>query len=235
MDLFYPLGPGSKWEDNELRYSLRSVQRYMPHTNVVIAGYLPPWITGVGHVPAGDRWSSGVRNTLHKLELAVNSGLLSERFTVLNDDFLLLRDFDADAPTTVWGTMQQRVTDGPRGADPYYDVLVSGMKLLRAQGIEEPLNYETHVPLVMECTKVRTMLQRFGSASTRTVYPWRSVYGNLFHVPAVLGTDVKQRREFHLPPATQGLLSMDDDVAMDASFQQWCALRWMTPSRYEQG
>lgn len=231
MDLLYIVGPFSGWADNELRYSLRSVARHLPHERLVIVGHLPAWVRGAVHVPAWDIHEHPVANTLHKLQVAVESGVLGEHFLLMNDDFLLLRDMDADDPAVVCGTLQQRITQGPIGADPYYDLLNAAMRRLRKAGIEEPLNYDVHAPLPMHCTGVRAMLKRWGRSGA--LYAWRSVYGNMNMVPAQLGVDRKQRHVFRVPEDDEGVMSPGEAVAQLPAFQAWCAARWPVACAYE--
>lgn len=231
MDLLYVLGSGTAWQDNELRYSLRSACRHLPHGKVVVVGERPTWLTGITHIPAQDRYPFPVRNTLHKLNVAIDSGLLADRFVLMNDDFLLLRPFDPTAPAVVSGTLQQRITAGPVGADPHYHLLKEHLPKLRALGIPEPLDYDLHHPLPMDTTAVAHMLATCGGSGH--LYPWRTYYGNLAKVPAVLGVDVKMRVHFRMPHHAQAAMSFDDGVATDVGFQAWCGVRWPLASPYE--
>jgi hypothetical protein len=55
MDLVYVLGSGSRWGDNELRYSLRSVEKHLKgYNNVYLVGDKPDWVRNVTHIPKQD-------------------------------------------------------------------------------------------------------------------------------------------------------------------------------------
>jgi hypothetical protein len=55
IDVVYTLGTESSWQDNELRYSLRSLERNFPDLGRVwIVGHKPAWLTGVVHIPMAD-------------------------------------------------------------------------------------------------------------------------------------------------------------------------------------
>lgn len=232
IDVVYPLAMGSRWHDNELRYSLRSVCKHLPHARVIVLGMHPPWLTGVGYLPVSDRFTMPVRNTLAKLEALVNSDLVGPRFVWMNDDIFLLHAYDPDAPMVVTGTLAHHISAGAPGDKAYTDVLESGLSLRHSLGIAEPLNYDTHHPLVMETAKVKQMLARFGGEGS--LYPWRTVYGNMHRVPAQVAPDVKQRRNFRMPRYGDAVLSIDDGVAEEPCFQQWCTVRWPEASPYEQ-
>jgi len=44
MDLVY-VNIKSKWESNELKFSLRSAEKHLKFDKVVIVGYLPPFLS----------------------------------------------------------------------------------------------------------------------------------------------------------------------------------------------
>ncbi len=41
IDLVYILGKGSKWSDNEIRFSLRSIEKYFDYRKIFIIGEKP--------------------------------------------------------------------------------------------------------------------------------------------------------------------------------------------------
>lgn len=229
-DLLYFLGRGSTWQDNELRFSLRSAAQFLPHRRVFIVGQCPAWLRGVIHIPASDRYEVKVRNTLAKLALAVEHPKLQEDFVLMNDDFFLLRPVPLPVAAYTLGTMAHQLSRGVPGAPEYRILFEQGLAMLRRAGIAEPLNFESHHPLPMRKSLVRDMLQRFGGAGS--AYPFRSVYGNWADLDAVyLPRDVKQRHAFELPSGDH--LSVDDSCAKDALFRAWCSNRWPEPSPYE--
>jgi hypothetical protein len=103
MDVVYPIAGGwhgkkklgSKWDDNELRYSLRSLQQNLQGMGrVFIVGHKPEWLTGVIHVPAEDVHTRNKdANLIDKVLLACRSGV-SSTFLRLSDDQCLLRPWD---------------------------------------------------------------------------------------------------------------------------------------------
>ena len=70
-DLVYIVCPGD--QNEELRYSLRSVARNLPGRRVWIFGHTPPWVTGVHSVeldPLDDKYEN-LPARVEKLEAAV--------------------------------------------------------------------------------------------------------------------------------------------------------------------
>jgi len=103
MDVVYPISGGchgkkklgSKWGDNELRYSLRSLEQYFANMGrVFIVGHKPEWLTNVIHIQAEDtHWRNKDANLIDKVLLACRSGV-SPTFLRLSDDQCLLKEWD---------------------------------------------------------------------------------------------------------------------------------------------
>ena len=91
VDVVIPLGTGSKHQDEELRYALRSIERFVENLGRVwIVGHKPAWVQGVEHIPAGDPSRSKDANILDKIEAACRAGV-SEKFLRWSDDQIALR------------------------------------------------------------------------------------------------------------------------------------------------
>ncbi len=103
MDVVYPIAGGrhgkkvlgSKWGNNELRYSLRSLEQYFTSiARVFVVGHKPDWLTNVIHLPAEDKHKRNKdANLIDKVLLACNSGV-SSTFLRLSDDQCLLKPWD---------------------------------------------------------------------------------------------------------------------------------------------
>ena len=104
MDIVIPLASGyhgrkklgSKWENNELRYALRSLQQYFPNMGrvFIVTEVLPEWLTNVVHLFAKDEHRSNKdANLIDKVLLACKSGV-SDTFIRMSDDQCLLSKWD---------------------------------------------------------------------------------------------------------------------------------------------
>ncbi len=91
VDVVYALGPESVWRNNELRYSLRSLEKYaLDLGRVFIVGDKPEWLTGVIHIPMKDSHAHNKdANIIDKVRAAIAAGC-SERFIFASDDQCLL-------------------------------------------------------------------------------------------------------------------------------------------------
>lgn len=92
LDLVYVLGNDSKWNNNELRFSLRSIEMYLKnYGNVYIVGRKPKWLTNVIHIPCEDTETPS-QNILKKIKLACNKYKLTENFMFMNDDYFFTKE-----------------------------------------------------------------------------------------------------------------------------------------------
>lgn len=107
VDVVYALGTGSIWQDNELRYSLRSLEKYaLDLGRVFIVGEKPPWLTGVVHIPVKDTCRCNKdANIINKVRAAIKAGC-TERFIFASDDQCLLAPVRlADLPAYASGDL----------------------------------------------------------------------------------------------------------------------------------
>lgn len=91
MDILYVVGTGSKWGDNELRYSLRSLARFGQNVGrVCLVGYKPDFVAdNIEWLDMADPYKMGGKNTYSKVIAAVKHFHLND-FILFNDDFFLI-------------------------------------------------------------------------------------------------------------------------------------------------
>ena len=52
MDIVIPLGTGSRWQNNELRFALRSIEKYLTgYDKIFIIGECPSYLQNIIHIP----------------------------------------------------------------------------------------------------------------------------------------------------------------------------------------
>jgi|SRR5665213_355609 len=112
IDILIPLGAGSRINDQELRFCLRSVEKHLTGVgNVFIVGEKPNWLKNVIHIPFRESNNSWERsNNIYRKIMAginydgkLNIGLpISEMHTVtssflfMNDDHFILQNYEAE-------------------------------------------------------------------------------------------------------------------------------------------
>ncbi len=97
IDVVYKLGHGSKYFDEELKYSLRSLSYFLDLGKVFIVGHRPNWITNIIYIPANDPYRNNKdANLINKLILACCHKDISDKFLNMSDDIIFLNNVNCD-------------------------------------------------------------------------------------------------------------------------------------------
>lgn len=230
-DVVYILGKGSRWGDGEIRYSLRSVEKFFPHKNVIVVGERPAWLFGIRHVKKDDTHSNPLKNGIDKIEAAVYSKLVTDPFVLMNDDFFFLKPVEEIKPFHR-GKLKATIAAHLSKAGYYYKALVHTLELLQDIGIDDPIDYEVHYPVLFEKEKVLNTLAVFpGGLLLRTLY------GNLFKVGGEFRADHKfnstEIMTALIKKLDPDLISTSDHVVLGTNFQKWVSERFPETSSYE--
>jgi hypothetical protein len=177
VDIVIPLGHGSLWGNNELRYCLRSVEKYITgYRDVYIVGEVPGWIQNIIHLPMPETGISGPERIMRKILRACREEAVSDRFLFLNDDFFFLSPIQANCvPFYYDGNLEQAI-QRKRKNGGYKDALVNTMDILQAKGLPT-LHYDGHLPIIYDKKKFIEVMhacnwkKRFG-------YVIKSLYAN---------------------------------------------------------
>lgn len=227
MDLVYICRPG---ENEELRYSLRSVAENLPHDRVWVFGAGPSWLSDLVEVitlPQDDvKYWNAMRNT----RAAVRHPDVSESFILMNDDLFVMDPHADGIPTQHWGELTAQVArHAAIGAGYYLQGMKNTLKLLVERGYTAPLSYELHTPMVM--TKAGARAVDDIVHSKRTPLHNRTLYGNLFGIGGELANDVKVY-DLESAPATS-LLSTTDDSFRAGKIGSRIREQFPEPCNYE--
>ena len=232
LDLVYILGRGSRWFNNEIRFSLRSVCENLPHRRVILVGERPEWIQNILHIPAVDDRSCKLQNAMAKLRILCETPGVSEDFILMNDDFFIMRPMTY-MPNYINGTIQNLQETHETRAGYYYAAMDVTRTMLKMAIGKEPFNFELHVPMVLNRDKflklTDTILWKEKS------YLFRSVYGNVFELDGINRMDVKIYRAKNLPDCDKmDLISTDNVTVLTPRFQKWIARKFPKKCKYEQ-
>ena len=208
-------------ENEELRYSLRSLVN-VPHGRVWLVGGRPPsWYTG-----------ESIRTVQHGLKKEITARAMiaacldpriSDPFLLFNDDFYVMRP--GPLPGPMHRGRLQTVIDWyeSQGINSRY---VAGMratkKKLRALGIRQPLSYELHTPMLID--KLRML------GASRHGGHQRTMYGNLVGMGGRRIVDPKVLNFGDPIPDGRRLSSMDSTFPRVEAF---LAERFPDPSPWE--
>lgn len=185
-DIIYILRAG---KNEELRYSLRSVEKNYPHKRVIFYGGKPDGIEPDLFVPytqPGDTKWEKVRNTI---ELICKNGNITEDFWLFNDDFFIMKP--VENPVNYYdGTLEGRIAQIEKSIfgrhSIYSNMLRHTLRTLKLAGIGRPLNYAHHTPMLISRKKMLETIERYPNEPM-----FRALYGNLNHIGGVDMPDVK--------------------------------------------
>lgn len=100
VDVVYILGKGSKWRDNEIRYSIRSLVKHLKgFDKIFIAGECPSFLQNVIHIPVQDVPGRKQYSIFLKELAAAKDERVSEEYLAIHDDHF----FCADMNLNEWG------------------------------------------------------------------------------------------------------------------------------------
>jgi hypothetical protein len=207
MDLVYICRNGN---NEELRYSIRSAVKNLPHDKIWVVGGKPDWYTG-DYIEV-NQGKSKYRNARNNLKAICNAKEISESFILMNDDFYIVNKIDS-IPYMYAGTLSDKIKqrDDIFNGNTYTALLRQTLGSLSRKNINTALDYELHVPMIMEKKKLSKVLGFSGL--------WRSLYGNIFAVGGVKISDVKvydtknkfYRNSYNIKNLKYDYLSSNDD------------------------
>lgn len=227
-DAVYFVRPGDNNE--ELRWSLRSLTN-VPHRDVWIVGHKPPWVRNVGHLPVaapGNRtkWLQAVV----ALTEACRSGEIPDRFQLWNDDFFALK------PTTIphWhkGPVEDYSRYG-RVATNWKAGMQETVNLLHSWGIDRVLDYELHVPMIIDKQLMAEALSRAALHGLAALQR-RTLYGNLHQIGGTLADDVGFGNQRGVPAPGQVWVATNDNSFGTGEVGHHIRALFPDPSPYEE-
>jgi hypothetical protein len=181
MDFVYICRDG---DNEELRYSIRSVLHSFPDAKVWVVGGKPNWYSGY-HIPIEQNHNK-YTNALNNLHAICNSDKISNNFILMNDDFFIIKKID-NIDYFYSGLLLDKINKYVKitGSSLYIKKLILTNNRLIENGINKALDYELHTPMLMEKDKLLTIIKKYPSCL------WRSMYGNMFEVGGSQMEDVK--------------------------------------------
>jgi hypothetical protein len=229
MDLVYICKDG---ENEELRYSIRSVVKNLPHNKIWVVGGKPSWYTG-NYIPISQALGK-YHNARNNLRAICKEEGISESFILMNDDFYVINKIDS-VPYMYSGTLDDKIKQREDifSGNSYTTLLKKTLIFLSRKVSKEVLDYELHVPMVMEKKKLEKIIAFPGL--------WRSMYGNIFEVGGVRIRDVKvyekesrfYNNSYNMDNLEYDYLSSNDD-SFNKIKEQLLSKMFLNPSHYEQ-
>lgn len=146
MNAVYPLGKGSHWGNNEIRFSVRSLEMFTSIREVFIVGENP----GFGnHIPYRETQHPAV-NIWEKLVEACLTDEISDPFLFINDDHYFIKPVEIESYPNYYA---YRISEYPslkikHGGNPYYQLVERTFKILG-----DVLFFNVHCPCLIHKQK----------------------------------------------------------------------------------
>ena len=180
MDYVYICRNG---DNEELRYSIRSVVANGKPDNIWVVGGKPDWYRGnfIEVIQDKDKY----QNARNNMKTIAHSKDISEHFVLMNDDFFIINPINY-VETFHGGSLSDKIGifELHSNSSPYTKLLLKTEQVLNRWGISDPLDYAIHVPMVMEKNKLKDIMNtRIEGISIRTLY------GNKFDIGGQLIKD----------------------------------------------
>lgn len=241
--MLYILGKGSKHDNQELRWSLRSLEKYGRNVGrVVVVGYVPDWFRGEA-IQTDFHASLVQKNIWANVETAVRAELVCGRFILQADDHFYVKETDFDAhPTYIIGELPTTVA--PDEIHYEYKLgLVGSRWILGAHGLPTAMT-SNHNALTVDTDSFcrhGNIVRACGRKESR-MNAW-AVLGNMFlydnpDAPTATRADIKMSKpvgpeEFAETVVGTDMFSIDDPMFECEAFTDFMEHEFREKSRWE--
>jgi hypothetical protein len=171
-------------QNEELKYSIRSVIESFPDAKIWVVGGKPDWY--IGNYIEVHQVHTKYKNAYENLNKICNSDEISNDFILMNDDFYIVKKIN-EIKNYHGGSLLSKINlyEKINGNSNYTRKLAATYKKLKTLNIENPLDFELHVPMIMNKDKLKQVLKY------KDQFLWRSMYGNIFKIEGEEMQDVK--------------------------------------------
>jgi hypothetical protein len=189
-DIVIPLGTGSRWQDNELRYALRSIEKNLSdYRDIYIVGHPRKWLRGIKWIEAEELYTRKERCIFEKIIKACEHQDISDTFLFTNDDIFFLEPISANEIKNWYsGTVDNLLV---KSAGVYKYTVLNTLKWLQKKN-SPTRHYDIHVPILYNKERFMQLMQ----VDWERDHIIKSLYGNLNHLEGEEMRDLKFGRPF---------------------------------------
>lgn len=209
MDYVYICRAG---DNEELRYSIRSVVKNCSYDSIWVIGGIPDWYRG-NYVEVEDIGNK-FENIQNCYKVISQLGAISNEFVLMNDDFFITKPI-GDMPIFHGGRLIDKIDryTAINNHNKYTRILLHAYKKLIKLKVNDPLDYDIHTPIVIDKTKIDSFVDI-------SLAP-RSLYGNMYNIG---GIDIKDVKIYSTKNMLEHSSSIDNGVGIisteDGSFDK---------------
>lgn len=240
IDVVYVLGTGSIWDNNELRFSLRALEKNLKgYRKIWIVGERPDWIRNINHIPFKDELQRNADGNIARKVLRVcQEEDLTEDFLFINDDHFVMK------PVVANGIPPYHKGDLSRLPEAYFQQSFWRGRLFRTKNVLlakgfTALHFDCHIPMIINKRKFPEVMDLF-DFEKGIGYTMKSLYGNVVYgnsAPRLFGEKITLFRNFTYDDVKR-LTKKAQFVAVNngglkPGFKQWIHEEYPDPSSYE--
>lgn len=176
-DVVYPVRLGS--DNEELRYSLRSVHHHLYHRRIYLFGAPPSWLCNVLKRPVPQVEGSFRQNTTDIMTAACLDPTVSNPFIWLNDDIFIMKRVE-QVERLNRGHIDEVLRTYPPDKREYCQGMVATKNLLIDYGLSDQniLSYELHMPMIIYKRTMLYTLKLYRDSALPNLHK-RTLYGNI--------------------------------------------------------
>jgi len=171
-------------DNEELRYSIRSIVKNCDVENIWVVGGKPSWYIG-NYIEVKQNLSK-YKNAHNNFKHICDSSEIPEDFIFMNDDFFITKQTE-NITTYFDRTLLNKIEryENILGRNSYINRMKTTQQKLLSMQINTPLNYEIHVPMLIN----KNNFKKIVGINHNLLY--RSMYGNIYGVKGNEIEDVK--------------------------------------------
>ena len=178
--------------NEELRYSLRSVEQNWKYRDVWFVGGCPVGLQPDHYIPATPNEADKFCNTRKLMELACKNDKISDDFWLFNDDFFVLVPMGEDMPPQCANNLHEVIVHNEEKngqmVTMYTKKLRKLVKVLKRAG-KGYISYAVHKPMLINKKKMLALMEKYPEETML-----RSLYGNYYEIGGQNGHDMKIER-----------------------------------------
>lgn len=188
MNILYPLGTGSTWNNNELRYSLRSLEFVSDLEGVFVVGHNTGFLSdAVAFIPTYHVFNNPATGIFANILHACQDERTPETFLLCNDDYFFCAEIQAATyPYYHLGQIKDRLKNC---SAEYYHHLFATQNELQKRNLPT-LNFDSHYPMLVAKSKVLQLAEMYDWNRSHG-YTFKSLYCNTFGIDGEFRQDCK--------------------------------------------
>lgn len=217
-------------DSDEIRYSLRSVEKYFPHGKVWFYGGKPAGIEPDEYVKVIQQGASRYAKVTNTIRQICMNDDITEDFWLFNDDFFVMqrtKEPDPQYNGDLYRHIVQIENRHSMTTSAYSKKLRETVIQLERKGYGT-LNYAVHVPILINKAKAIDTLNEFSG------YPmFRSLYGNMHQIGGRNEEDVKVNKPLDSFDKNSKFLSTNDVTFSNGLVGAYIREKFKDPCKWE--